>query len=98
MLALSALGQSDLRDALWQTIGAELDDLTVPISAMHLSAAADGLGTEAMHRMIGAVVAGDVAEIAALLPGMSDIGATSGWDALAGAVLTLDAWSGRPDA
>ena len=98
MLALSALGQSDLRDALWQTIGAELDDLTVPISAMHLSAAADGFGTEAMHRMIGAVVAGNVAEIAALLPGMSDIGATSGWDALAGAVLTLDAWNGRPDA
>lgn len=91
MLALAALGLTDIRDALWQSIGSELDDLTVPISAMHLSAAADGLGAEAMHRMIGAVVAGDATAIAALLPTMSEIGATSGWDSLAGVVLTLDA-------
>jgi Protein of unknown function (DUF2877) len=92
MLALSALGRNEMRDALWATIGAELDDLTVPISAMHLSAAADGLGAEAMHRMIAAVVAGDAGAIARLLPTMAAIGATSGFDALAGALMVLRAW------
>jgi Protein of unknown function (DUF2877) len=91
MLALSALGRDTMRDTLWQIIGGELDDLTVPISAMHLSAAADGLGTQAMHEMIGAVLAGDAARITKLLPTMSTIGATSGWDALAGAMLVLNA-------
>lgn len=92
MLALSTLGRDEMRDALWQAIGAELDDLTVPISAMHLSAAADGLGAQAMHEMIGAVVTGDAARILALLPSLNAIGATSGWDALAGVIMTLDAW------
>lgn len=96
MLALTALDLNDLRDALWDAVGSELDDLTVPISAMHLSAAADGLGAEAMHRMIGAIIAGDAPDIARLLPTMSEIGASSGWDALAGAVLTLDAWCHQP--
>jgi hypothetical protein len=91
MLALSALGRDRMRDALWQTVGAELADLTVPISAMHLSAAADGLGAEAMHEMIATVIAGDATRIAALLPTMNAIGATSGWDALAGAVMVLAA-------
>ncbi len=90
MLALSALGRVELRDALWHAIGAELDDLTVPISAMHMAAAADGLGVQAMHALIGAVVAGDLANIVRLLPTMNTIGATSGWDALAGAVMVLD--------
>ncbi len=91
MLALSALGRDEMRDALWHAIGAELDELTVPISAMHLSAAADGLGAQAMHEMIGAVIEGNAARIAALLPTMSTIGATSGWDAIAGVLLVLGA-------
>jgi Protein of unknown function (DUF2877) len=91
MLALSAIGRNEMRDALWLTVGAELDDLTVPISAMHLSAAADGLGAQAMHEMIGAVASGDVAQIAALLPTMNAIGATSGWDALAGVMMVMRA-------
>lgn len=89
MLALSALGRDGLRDALWQSIGTELDDLTVPISAMHLAAAADGLGAAAMHEMIAAVVAGDTARIATLTPAINAFGATSGWDAMAGVALAL---------
>ncbi len=91
MLALSATGRADMRDALWQTIGAELDDLTVPISAMHLAATADGLGAQAMHEIINALLAGNAGHIGALLPTMNAIGATSGWDALAGAVMVLAA-------
>lgn len=91
MLALTALGRDHLRDALWDAISGELDDLTVPISAMHLSAAADGLGAEAMHETLGAVVAGNSDEIAHRLPALGAIGATSGWDALAGAMLVFAA-------
>jgi Protein of unknown function (DUF2877) len=91
MLALSAIGQVRLRDTLWQAIGAELDDLTVPISAMHLSAAADGLGAATMHDMINALLASDADRIATGIPAIVDIGATSGWDALAGVVMGLEA-------
>ena len=96
MLSLTALGLDDMRDALWDAIGPELDDLTVPISAMHLSAAADGLGAEVMHNMIGAIVAGESQRVGALLPAVAELGATSGWDALAGVAIVLEARRSRP--
>lgn len=89
MLALSATGHVGLRDALWAFLEPELDALTVPISAMHLSAAADGMGSRPLHVLRDSIIAGDVtgdaiAEVAA-------IGHTSGWDAAAGIVLGLTA-------
>jgi hypothetical protein len=89
MLALSARGETSLRDALWDAIAPELDDLTVPISAMHLAAAADGMGADAMHALIAAVVTGDAADVAARLPAAAALGATSGMDAIAGVVTGL---------
>lgn len=87
MLALSASGGVALRDALWDAIAPELDDLTVPISAMHLSAAANGFGADAMHHLIDAVLRGDAAAIAMRLPVVAALGATSGMDAVAGLCL-----------
>lgn len=91
MLALSALRRGALRDALWDVLAADLDALTVPVSAMHLSAAADGLGADAMHVMISALLTGDARAIDEALPAVTAIGATSGLDALAGIVMTFDA-------
>jgi hypothetical protein len=93
MLALSAADRAPLRDALWDAIVDELGDLTVPVSAMHLSAAADGMAHETLHRFANALLSDDVTGMAAALPAVTALGATSGWDALAGLALGLRALS-----
>ena len=89
MLALTARGKSELRDALWETIAPELDDLTVPVSAMQLSAAADGMGAEIVHDLIAAMMSSDEHAIPAALDSVLALGATSGADTVAGIVVGL---------
>jgi hypothetical protein len=91
MLALTARGHETLRDSLWTSISGELDDLTVPVSAMHLSAAADGMGAEAVHLLINVMLSGDTAAIPTHLASVLAIGATSGADTVAGIVMGLRA-------
>lgn len=91
MLALTARGQAGLRDALWESLAGELDDLTVPVSAMHLSAAADGMGAEAVHDLINALAAGDEPLIMPALNLVLALGATSGADTVAGLAAGLGA-------
>jgi Protein of unknown function (DUF2877) len=91
MLALTARKHIGLRDAMWDALGPELDDLTVPISAMHLSAAADGLCAAPLHEILNAILSGNEIDIASALSAVSALGATSGFDALAGLVLGLEA-------
>jgi len=95
MLALTAAGHADLRDVLWDTVAPELDALTVPISAMHLSAAADGLAAAALHEVLAAILA-DAPDLGDKLSAAAGHGATSGWDAVAGIVLGLEAVLARP--
>jgi Protein of unknown function (DUF2877) len=90
MLALIARGRTDLCDGLWELLVDELNDLTVPVSAMHLSAAAGGMAAEAMHQMLNTILVGDAAAITASLDAVARIGSTSGWDALAGLVVGLE--------
>lgn len=89
MLALSVTGHESVRDALWHALTPELDALTVPISAMHLSAAADGLAGEAMHVLVSETLAGGPA-LSAPLRDAVRTGHTSGWDTVAGLVLGLE--------
>ncbi len=91
LLALTALGRPDLRDALWHILAPELNDLTTEISAMHLSAAADGLGADAMHGIANAILAGDTHAVPGHLDRIARIGHCSGWDTLAGFTLTIGA-------
>lgn len=89
MIALTALGQANLRDALWDVLRPELDMLTNEISAMHLAVAADGLGSAACHDALNAMLGGTAPDFGAI----DAIGHTSGWDMLAGMVLALAAAS-----
>lgn len=89
MLALTAAGRITLRDALWHALEPELDDLTVPASAMHLSAAADGMASETVHHLLNAILL-DSPNLGAGLEAVAQIGHTSGWDCLAGVVLGLE--------
>lgn len=90
MLALSIAGRTTTRDALWHALTPELDALTVPISAMHLSAAADGMASELMHALLEAILTNSE-NLGPSLRAAARTGHTSGWDTIAGIVLGLEA-------
>ena len=106
LVALHLLGRIDLRDALWYGIrghgirghGIRGHGIREPalaganaISRAHLTAAAQGLGGAALHAVLNDVLTGTTAALPRRLAAVEAIGHTSGWDALAGAVLVLRA-------
>ena len=90
-LALSAVSAIPLREALWQAIEPEIGYLTVDISGAHLAAAADGLGGAVVHAAISALIRNEAPQLVNLLPQLRALGHSSGFDTLAGIVLTLEA-------
>ncbi len=101
LVALNLLGRIDLRDALWHGIRGHgmgghgmrepaLADANA-ISRAHLTAAAQGLGGAALHAVLNDILTGTTAALPRRLAAVEAIGHTSGWDALAGAVIVLRA-------
>ncbi|HVT56315.1 MAG TPA: DUF2877 domain-containing protein [Xanthobacteraceae bacterium] len=91
LIALHLLGEDDVRDLLWEKIAPHARMATGDISFAHLSAAAEGFGHEAVHRLINDVMEGG-ADLPPALDAVHAIGHTSGWDAVVGVVTVLDAW------
>ena len=97
LVALHGMGQSQKAQALWKEIEPCLATQTNFISAAHLQAAAQGEGHEALHTCLVAVTAGqtirpdDLTGPRGPLTQLAQIGHSSGWDALAGAVAALKA-------
>jgi Protein of unknown function (DUF2877) len=89
LAGLDVLGQTNMHAALSRAVVAAAGR-TSPLSASLLRAAAAGHVGENLHRIVAALVTGDAD--AAILAA-ARIGYTSGFDALAGAVVTL---SGDP--
>lgn len=91
LLALDALQARSPRATLATAVAAAAPHLTTPLSAGFLAAAAEGYGSEALHRFIASLVGADMAAIPETIAALVRIGHTSGWDALAGAVLAVRA-------
>ncbi len=91
MLALSTAGLGTLRDALWLALEPGLDDLTSPISAMHLLAAARGMAIAPVHNLLGAIAEGNETDMLTSLDGIASVGHCSGWDAASGLLIGLEA-------
>jgi Protein of unknown function (DUF2877) len=91
LVALSLVGRSAVRDHLWQALHPLTIGRTTAISRAHLAAAAEGLGSAALHHALGAILSGATEKIAAACAGLAKVGHTSGWDALAGALSVLRA-------
>lgn len=86
--ALDAIGEREVHAALARVIVAMAPGATSPLSACLLRAAAAGYAGEGLHRAVSAALAGDAdAAIAAA----DEIGHSSGWDMLAGAIMALQA-------
>ena len=93
MIALHCMGCDWLCDAFWSQLQSKAATATGHISYAHLEAAAKGYGHEALHGTLNALLAGRVGDLRTNLVGIDAVGHTSGWDALAGAALALQAWT-----
>jgi hypothetical protein len=91
LIALHAIGQVEAAGDLSAGISTAAGLATSPLSAAFLRAAAEGQGSEPLHETIIALL--ENRSIARPLEAVARIGHTSGWDALAGAVLVLRAFT-----
>lgn len=88
MIALQTFGRGELACELWSDIEAAAVRDTNRISAALMQAASAGVGGGSLHDAINALLGWGVIEPA--LERLSFVGHSSGWDALAGAVIVLD--------
>ena len=93
LAALRAAGRDACAEALAAHVMPLARDGTSRISRAHLACAAQGECGEAVHDMMGALLAG-TADLEAPLARVAAVGHTSGWDALAGIALAFRALSG----
>ena len=91
LVALHAIGRIDAARDLHAAIAGAADLATSPLSAAFLRAAAVGQSSESLHEII--ILLLENQSVAHPLEAVARIGHTSGWDALAGAVLVLRAFA-----
>ena len=68
MIALTLLRQTAKRDALWNSIAPLIGSHTTTISAAHLAAAAEGMGSEAVHHLLDDILVGGTPNLPRLSP------------------------------
>ena len=88
LLALSAIGLLAERDELARWVLMRAGDKTNRISIAHIGEAAKGYGAMALRETITAVLKGGEG-MREILPGIANIGHTSGWDSMLGIIITL---------
>ena len=93
LIALHALGRSDMARRLGDWLLPRCAGATHPISAAHVAAAAEGEGGEALHACLLALACDRDPDAA--LDAIASVGHTSGWDALAGATTVASAIGAR---
>lgn len=92
MITLNTLNERTPLSSLANTVISASGDHTNPISAQHLFAASQGLGSAAFHAVLTALGSTDRNQQTGALTKLISIGHTSGWDALAGLYMTLKIW------
>lgn len=94
LLTLHAIRRGDLAGRVWAEILPALPGATHPVSAAHLSCAAEGRLAEAQHRLLQALLCGSQTGLSAGIKALSGESHTSPWDGLAGMAATLRTLSG----
>jgi hypothetical protein len=92
LVALRAVGWNDAADRLASAIDRAAPAATSPLSRSFLRAAAEGLAAEALHALILGVLSERPGPLVGDVEALNRIGHTSGWDALAGTMLVLQAF------
>jgi hypothetical protein len=81
LVALHAMGRASQAQSLWRWLEPRLPARTSAISAAHLAAAASGQAHEALHEVLNGNLD---------FKRLDEVGHTSGWDALAGAMAVIN--------
>ena len=89
LMALSLTSQIALRDRIWHALQPYMIQGTSDISRAHLTAAADGFGSAALHALLKTILTGASWGTYDPITSVTASGHTSGWDALAGAITVL---------
>lgn len=89
LIALHLLNRPEIARTLWATLEPLARTRTNAISRALLAAAARGMGSATLHHALDTYLTGKNLDTA--LAGLDKIGHSSGWDAFAGAVLTIRA-------
>ncbi len=92
MIALHGLRETDLCRHVWRSVRGCVEESGNPISGAHLAAASEGQGSAGIHRAIAAILGGCTQAARDSLADIERIGHVSGWDTMAGVIVTLDAW------
>jgi len=92
MIALHSLGELEICQQLWMPTRRCAIEAGNPIALAHLNAASEGLGSLGVHDALSAILEGCPHNIEKTLIVLDSIGHTSGWDAMAGVIVTFDAW------
>jgi hypothetical protein len=92
MLALNTMHEDKTCRLLWESIGRTIEEVTNPISYAHLKAASQEGGNSIIHLCLAAILQGSPATIQNCLPGIDQVGHTSGWDIMAGSMLAFESW------
>ncbi len=90
MIALHIAGHSEISDQLWRSVSAVAGERTHQIARAHLEGASKGMGSAAVHQLLNAVLAGRNGDHAELIKDIDQLGHTSGWDIIAGAICVFD--------
>ena len=88
LIALHICGEKLVKKNLFVQIESLIDS-TGPVSSTHLNAAAHGEGSHSLHQLLNMLLEGNEAYLELGIDSINQIGHTSGWDALAGAVVVL---------
>ncbi len=88
LIALHICGEKLVKNNLYVQIESLIDS-TGPVSSSHLNAAAYGEGSHSLHQILNMLLEGNEAYLEFGIDSINQIGHTSGWDALAGAVVVL---------
>jgi len=91
LVALRAVARQDAAAELAQAIARDAPERTTLLSRAFLRAAAEGHASELLHETVAALVENARQDLPRLILRLGGIGHTSGWDALAGAVLAIRA-------
>ena len=90
LVALTAIGLLDVRDAIWTGLRPHAAAGTNDIARAHLAAAAEGECAAALDEAVEALLRGGLG-LEPAVRAVAAVGHTSGWDALAGVVVVLRA-------
>ena len=92
LIACSYLGTDSAAKSLWQHIEKKSKNGTTLISHAHLAAAGEGMGAAPLHDLITGLIENRDDRIKKDLDAVAGIGHSSGFDAVGGVVLLLEAW------